>query len=126
MRFDFEAFSKFARRAYDNVVAQGDTVYNFEDALAVFRYYFSWYEYARHRRHPNIRLPQIESILVAMPYVEEHCHKQIETYDIELKDYSEIIPQHFKTRYARCDYNINHFFSGDIRMLRYYETCYRR
>ena len=35
-----------------------------------------------------------------------------------------MIDQHFQTRYRRCDYNINHFFSGRIRELRFYETCY--
>lgn len=35
-----------------------------------------------------------------------------------------LIDQHFQTEYQNCDYRINHFFSGSIRELRFYETCY--
>ena len=30
----------------------------------------------------------------------------------------------YEARYRHCDYNINHFFSGKIRELRFYEELY--
>ena len=44
--------------------------------------------------------------------------------DIDPDCYEDMIDRHFRTRYRNCDYNINHFFSGRIRELRFYETCY--
>ena len=46
------------------------------------------------------------------------------TMDIDPDCYEDMIDKHFRTRYRNCDYNINHFFSGRIRVLRFYETCY--
>lgn len=125
MTFDIETFSKFAERAYRNTSGQGYSIYGFNESLEVFRLYFAWYEHIRRRVHPNIRLIQIENILTVMPYLDDtYRGNQITTIDIEPECYEEIIPQHFKTRYNHCDYNINHFFSGDIRTLRFFETCY--
>ena len=42
--------------------------------------------------------------------------------NIEPDAYPLLIQLHFKTSYRRCDYNINHFFSGRIRELRLYEA----
>lgn len=44
--------------------------------------------------------------------------------DISPDAYYAMIDQHFATKYKNCDYNINHFFSGKVRELRFYESCY--
>lgn len=36
-------------------------------------------------------------------------------------EFKRIVDQHFKTDYKDCDYNINHFVSGQIMLNRYYE-----
>ena len=85
----------------------------------MFRQYFQAYETYIGRPHPPIRREQVDKIMQIMPAV---------GYDIpawpELtpEDYQSLISLHFKTRYKRCDFNINHFFSGRIRELRLYES----
>ena len=118
MLFDFETFSRLVGRVYEEVRS-----YRLDDVLEVFRCYFQEYEDATGRPHPNIRLDQIRRMIQLMPYV---SIDSIGGYfaDIDPEDYRYIIHQHFKTKYRNCDYNINHFFSGRIRELRYLETCY--
>lgn len=117
MLFDFETFSRLAESTY-----QGGP-YSLEEVLAVFRYYFQRYEEETGRPHPNICLEQIRRIIQLMPYL---SLDDIGGYlaDVEPFVYEELIDQHFKTKYRHCDYNINHFFSGRIRELRFFETCY--
>ena len=66
---------------------------------------------------------EIERIIREMPYIDE-TDKANSTMDIDPDCYEDMIDKHFRTRYRNCDYNINHFFSGRIRVLRFYETCY--
>ena len=66
---------------------------------------------------------RIERIIREMPYIDE-TDKHHSTMDVAPDCYEPMIDQHFQTRYRNCDYNINHFFSGRIRELRFYETCY--
>lgn len=89
--------------------------------MFVFKYYFERYEQEVGRPHPNIRMQQIRNIVERMPYVDQNDFGAYQA-DVDLEDYKAIIDQHFKTRYRSCDYNINHFFSGRIRELRYYEV----
>ena len=88
-----------------------------------FRYYFEQYEAYTGAPHPPIRAVQIERIIREMPYIDE-TDKANSTMDIDPDCYEDMIDKHFRTRYRNCDYNINHFFSGRIRVLRFYETCY--
>ncbi len=115
MQFDFERFSKIAARVYQ----QGNP-YSLEDCLEVFRCYFQTYEDFMNRPHPPIRASQISRIMQDMAWV---CEEDKGGYyeDIDISSYPAIIILHFKTKYRRCDYNINHFFSGRIRKLRLYE-----
>lgn len=73
--------------------------------------------------HPPIRAVQIERVIREMPYIDE-TDKANSTMDIDPDCYEDMIDKHFRTQYRNCDYNINHFFSGRIRELRFYETCY--
>ena len=98
--------------------------YCLEETLDVFRYYFEAYENHTGGPHPPIRASQIVRIARIMPYLYEDSVGG-DYVEIEPKNYPAIIDQHFRTQYRNCDYNINHFFSGRIRELRYYETLYR-
>jgi hypothetical protein len=109
-------------RAYKSA---GMTAYSLDDVLLVFRHYFQRYEETFKAVHPNIRLAQIERLIIAMPYIDGDEKSGAGGY-ITVDEYTAMIDAHFKTQYRSCDYNINHFFSGDIRLLRYYETAYWR
>lgn len=119
MQFDFRKFTARAIRAYREC---GGSYFTLEEALGVFRYYFARYEQAFGTPHPMISIPQIARILDKMPVPEGSVCENIEAFTPE--DYPHIIDQHFATRYRNCDYNINHFFSGKIRDLRFYEVGY--
>ena len=115
--FDFDRFSKIAASVYT------DSPYSLAEVLEVFRYYFEQYEAYTGAPHPPIRANQIERIIREMPYIDE-TGKAHSTMDIDPNCYEDMIDKHFRTQYRNCDYNINHFFSGRIRELRFYETCY--
>lgn len=120
MQFDFETFAKLAERAYNEDVPSMDG-FTLAEALDVFRRYFQEYERCRGEPHPPIRLEQIRAIMEEMPGVMDGHDRYI---DLDPEDYPAMIERHFHTRYRHCDYNINHFFSGRVREMRYYETCY--
>lgn len=117
MVFDFEKFSNITQAVFPNVP------YSLSEALEVFRYYFQKYEEHTGHPHPPIKASQIVSIVQDMPWL---CAEDKGTVysDVTVYAYYAMIDQHFATKYKRCDYNINHFFSGRIRELRFYETCY--
>lgn len=117
MFFDFDKFSGIAASVYT------DSPYSLAEVLDVFRYYFEQYETYTGAAHPPIRAGQIGRIIAEMPYIDGADKSQRGT-EIDPDCYPPMIDQHFQTRYRRCDYNINHFFSGRIRELRFYETCY--
>ena len=117
MLFDFNKFADITASVFPG------GPYTLDEALGVFRYYFEQYEVYTGAPHPPIRAVQIERIIREMPYIDE-TDKAHSTMDIDPDCYEDMIDRHFRTRYRNCDYNINHFFSGRIRELRFYETCY--
>lgn len=117
MSFDFEKFAKVVKGTY-----QGG-YYSLQEVLDVFFHYFATYEEYMGKPHPPIRAKQIERIIQAMPYLEKRLTSD-QIADILPEDYPALINKHFKTGYRHCDYNINHFFSGRIRELRFYEELY--
>lgn len=120
MYFNFKLFSALTTRAYQKIEYP---IYLLEDVLGIFEYYFQEFENTFKEVHPPIRMVQIERIIGIMPFIDSEARGgQIE--DIEPDDYYVLIDKHFKTQYRNCDYNINHFFSGDIRLMRFYEELY--
>ena len=117
MLFNFEKFSEIAASVYPN------TPYSLEDALGVFRYYFKKYEEHTGRPHPPINASQIVRIAQNMPWIEI---EDLGSYssDVDPEVYRVLIDKHFATKYRHCDYNINHFFSGRIRLMRWLEEFY--
>lgn len=120
MLFDFQTFSAFAAKAYKEL---GGSPYTLDEVLSVFHYYFEKYEQYSGEPHPHIRLEQIKRIIHVMPYMSQDFPSGAGS-DLDADCYPILIDQHFQTEYQNCDYRINHFFSGSIRELRFYETCY--
>ena len=117
MTFDFEKFADITASVYPQ------SVYSLRDALSVFRYYFEQYEKHMGRPHPAIKASQIVRICQDMPYINQES-KGSYYEDVSPAGYVSMIDRHFATKYRHCDYNINHFFSGRIRELRFYEELY--
>lgn len=119
MKFDFDRFISIVKQVYPG--KEGG--YDLNAALSVFQYYFQKYEECMGKPHPPIRASQIISIIQDMPwvYLED---RENGNEDIAPEAYKAMIDRHFETQYRNCNYNINHFFSGRIRELRYLETCY--
>lgn len=115
MQFNIDVFKTVATKAYQSADSPS---YTLEQALSVFEYYFTKYEATFNSLHPNVRKEQIQRMIEDMPFVTGEYGNPI---DLDPEDYFPIIDRHFETQY-RCDYNINHFFSGDIRLYRYYES----
>lgn len=112
--FNFEEFSKRVAVLYT------PGPYTIVDTLQVFEFYFSTYEKHFGRPHPNIKSSQIVGIMAAMPFFNKEDQGG-SVADIMPEFYRYLILRYFNTRYRHCDYNINHFFSGRIRELRYFE-----
>lgn len=115
MKFDFELFSRIAAKVY-----REEFLFSLERCLQVFRWYFETYEAYMGHPHPPICAEQIGRIMWLMPWVSADDIGG-RYPDIDYEDYEFLINLHFKTKYRHCDYNINHFFSGRIRELRFYE-----
>lgn len=126
MIFDFGEFTRVTEGVYKRLGAEDiGGLYDLDEALSVFYAYFSAFERYMGKPHPPIRAEQIERIIENMPYFDmkvtfdQFADDQI----VELlpEDYPALIDKHFATRYRHCDYNINHFFSGRIREMKWYE-----
>ena len=115
MKFNFKTFSVLAEKAYQDL---GDSSYTLDEVLSVFECYFEQYERYMGQQHPNLRIEQIRRIIQVMPHLELDT-----TPDLDADCYPEMIDRHFQTKYRHCDYRINHFFSGCVRINRFYETC---
>lgn len=115
---DFERFEKVCRRAYEE--ASG-TLFPLPDVLRVFECFFQRYEAETGEDHPPIRCEQVRSIIEKMPSMIDAQGREIVFI---ADDYIYMIARYFDTEYQNCDYRINHFFSGMVREVKYYEVCY--
>ena len=94
--------------------------FSFDDCMMVFCLYFDAYRDFTGTAHPVPAGKQIAAIMEKMPFADK-----ARTIPLEPKDYEVLIPAYFLvTSFQDCDHRIYHFFSGDIRENRYYETLY--
>lgn len=115
-------FTGLADLEYGKLIAQlSDYPYSFDEVMFVFRKFFICYEAYMGEQHPPLKREQIRKCMEVMPYFDG---KGSSIADFTLEEYDEIIEQYFRTPFKNCDYRIAHFFSGDIRFLRAYETIY--
>ena len=121
MAFSLPLFRSMVTKEYNKIE---NPVYPLESVLYVFEYYFYVYENTFRHEHPNIRAEQINSIIRAMPELDDNGASPIDGTELDPDTYETLINKHFQTQYRGCNYNINHFFSGSIRTNRFYEELY--
>lgn len=117
MIFDFNKFAQITARIYPV------SPYSIEESLSVFHYYFEKYEEYTGRPHPPIRASQIVRICQDMPFIRREYSGGLYA-DIEPEAYHALIDGYFATKYRNCDRNINHFFAGRIREMKFFEEIY--
>lgn len=116
---NLEIFAKSVERAYPLAKELNLACYSLDEALEIFNCYFKAYRQHMGREHPPLKIRQIADIISCMPFsIGEHFSPVY----FEPEYYPALIEKHFNTKYHRCDYNINHFFSGRIRELRFHEV----
>lgn len=117
MEFNIQKFAKVLKGIFP-----GDSaVFSFEDTLEIFKYYFEAYEEHTGKVHPPINSRQIKRVISDMPVIFDcGCGREL---GVDPEDYPAMIDKYFNTNYKKCDYNINHFFSGRIREIKYFEVC---
>lgn len=113
---DFEQFQKICAWIYKTVDTEH---FSFEDCMKVFSLYFDAYRDFTGEGHPVPSYKQIAAAMEKMPFADQGRKIQLEP-----EDYEVLIPAYFLIRFPNCDYRISHFFAGDIRENRYYETLY--
>lgn len=121
---DYTRFFAIVRRQWVRLANERDGLFPFtmNDCVSVFRYFFEAFKHFRGEDHPLINTEQVKTIIEEMPYVTNEHFEEI--IDIPVCFYPPMIDRYFKTKYENCDYRINHFFSGRIRELKFYE-CMR-
>ena len=122
MKFNFPIFARLAERAYNQTFKDDikQSILTVSEMLDIFWYYFERYEYYHGGVHPNIRMAQIEDIMYKIDFID--VDRKIGAELAGVDGYKKMINKHFKTNYRHGDYNINHFFTGDIRLFRFYEV----
>lgn len=106
---DYQIFERQLQKAYNN----SHCTFAFSDCLEIFTLYFDYYYQYLGREHPHLRTEKLTEFLNDIDgegMFEPDC-------------YPYMIEAYFNAP-LKCDCNISHFFSGDIRLLRFYETCY--
>lgn len=96
--------------------------WSLEDCIDVFRYYYRQYEAIFHKDHPRLKNKTIREIIEKLPYTTDELDRDI---DLDPDMYPTLINSYFDQDFGPgCDYSIQHFMSGMIRALRYYEELY--
>lgn len=117
MKFNIDEFKRIAARVYPQPTEWYKCPYSFDEVMDVFAYFFEAYEDYRGEVHPPINANQIFDIIDKMPVVDD--------IDVSPEMYKEMIERYFQSSFQnRCNYRINHFFSGDVRKYRLYELAY--
>ena len=116
---DFERFSEIVRKQWAILNEEVEALpYTVEDYLGVFQCFFDTYEQFRGEPYPPLKADQVRRVMLRMPYIIVSG----ECFDIGPEDYTEtLIPAYFNTQY-KADYRINHFFSGRVREMKFYES----
>lgn len=85
-----------------------------EDIQSFFRRYYQYGSKIRGIKPTKLRNEHIENIIDSISYISEV------DYEPTLDDYKMIIVDYFNQDFPNCDYGINHFVSGDVLLMRYY------
>lgn len=116
---DYDIFDKLVSRVYH----EEEDPWTLEEYIWVFHKFFDTYRKTFSELHPHISQRQIRAIMDKMPYLT--CESRYNTEeDLAPEDYGPMIDRYFDMDWENCDYRINHFFSGQIREMRFYEVLY--
>ena len=85
-----------------------------DDIKEFFRMYYCLGGQIRNVKPIKLTNEQLENIILSIA-----CINEVE-YEPTLDDYKFILLDYFKTNFPDCDYSINHFISGDVLLMRYY------
>lgn len=112
--------SKQIKVAYESLVKPE---WEYEEYKYVFRMFFDSYTDYFGKEHPHMKTETIRHIMEELPY----CEDSTTNYGsakrwLSCEDYEELIPKYFETEFDDCNYSMAHFVSGNIRILRCYET----
>lgn len=106
---DYGIFERQLKSAY----FKAHCAFSFDECLEIFTLYFDYYHQYLGREHPPLRTSKLIELLDDMDGDGQ--------FDVE--DYPPMIEAYFNSP-LQCDFNVIHFFSGNIRELRFYEACY--
>ena len=115
----------FIEKAY-KTIEPFEGMFTLAETVCVLSMYFDSYEYHTGRIHPFLKAEQLQRIIKQLDFCEgSFSGLPFESTDLTVDDYAKIIPAHFRTQYRfGCDFNVNHFMTGDIRFMRWLEECY--
>lgn len=111
---DYSIFHRQLCKAYK----QAYTSFTFEECEHIFLCYFSKYRAYMGRDHPYLKTSKLTELIGDLAIQEKY------NWDYSPSDYPIMIDSYFETEFSNSDRNICHFFSGEIRVLRYYEKLY--
>ena len=91
--------------------------------IKVFEYYYTRYYEVIGNEHPHLSNKTISNIIMNLPYFSaDEQHGTV--YDFSPEQYPALIDAYFSQDFQDCNYSISHFMSGEIRMMRVYESIY--
>ena len=113
--FNFNIFNKQIETVMDGISDRG-SIGNFaaQDVKEFFEMYYRIGSAMRGIEPIKLKNEQIEKVVRAIAYIDK-----VE-YEPDLDDYEMMIRDYFKQKFEDCDYSINHFISGDVLLMRYY------
>lgn len=99
-----------------NTISNNGVIGNLDtnDIKEFFRMYYNYGGHMRNIKPTKLKNEQIENIITSISYISKA------DYNPSLDDYKKILIDYFNQDFPNCDYGINHFISGDVLLMRYY------
>ena len=113
--FSFDILDKQIEKIMNSISNNG-VIGNLDtnDIKEFFRMYYDIGKHMRNIKPNKLKNEQIEKIIDCISYIDEV------DYNPSLDDYKKILIDYFNQDFPNCDYSINHFVSGDVLLMRYY------
>lgn len=113
--FSFDILDKQIEKIMNSISNNG-VIGNLDtnDIKEFFRMYYNYGGHIRNIEPTKLKNEQIENIIDCISYIDEV------DYNPSLDDYKKILIDYFNQDFPNCDYSINHFVSGDVLLMRYY------
>lgn len=107
---NYSIFERQLHKAYNESNCQ----FSFDECFTVFKMFFETYKSYTGHDHPPLRTLRLIELLNS---IDNDGLFDAECYPILIESY-------FSTYFPNSDRNVCHFFSGKVRELRFYESCY--